>query len=108
VIDSGVVVMVVVGLTLPLWGLQLVTTGPLRGSGDTRSPMYRSTVATWTSVLLAWIGVTYFDAGMGWIWGTYLVTLPPAIWGNWRAFRRRVEQPAEEPAVTPSLALAAD
>ena len=28
VIDSGVVVMVVVGLTLPLWGLSLVTTGP--------------------------------------------------------------------------------
>lgn len=108
VIDQGVVVMVVVGLTLPLWGLSLVTTGPLRGSGDTRSPMYRSTAATWTSVLLAWIAVTFFDAGMGWIWGTYLFTLPPTIWGNWRAFKRRVEAPASEPVVAPALAMAAD
>ncbi|HYI23961.1 MAG TPA: MATE family efflux transporter [Thermomicrobiales bacterium] len=108
VIDQGVVVMVVVGLTLPLWGLSLVTTGPLRGSGDTRSPMYRSTVATWTSVLLAWIAVTYLDAGMGWIWGTYLVTLPPVIWGNWRAFRRRVETPREGPLPVTNMALAAD
>jgi len=70
--------------------------------------MIRSALATWTAVGLAWLGVHFFDAGMEWIWGTYLFTLPPMIWGNWRAFRRRVqpETPGEEPVH--ALAIAAD
>jgi putative MATE family efflux protein len=110
VIDGGMVVMVVVGLTLPLWGLSLLTTGALRGSGDTRSPMIRASLATWSSVGLAWIGVQFLDAGMGWIWGTYMLTLPPAIWGNWRAFSRRVTKPAAAAEGEPvaALAVAAD
>jgi putative MATE family efflux protein len=99
VIEGGIGVMVVVGASLPLWGLALLTTSSLRGSGDTRSPMIRSALATWVAVGLAFIGVRFFDAGMEWIWGTYLFTLPPMIWGNWRAFKRRVEPeaPGEEP-----------
>jgi len=106
VIDGGIGVMVVVGLSLPLWGLSLLTTGSLRGSGDTRSPMIRGALATWVAVGIAWLGVQFFDAGMEWIWGAYLFTLPPMIWGNWRAFKRRVEPdtPGEEPV--PALAIA--
>ena len=55
--------------------------------------MIRSSVATWATVGLAWVGVQYFDAGMGWIWGAYLITLPPVIISNWITFRRRVESP---------------
>lgn len=110
VIDGGIIVMVVVGLTLPLWGVSLLTTGALRGSGDTRTPMLRSTVATWVSVGLAWIAVEYFDRGMGWIWGTYLVTLPPVIIANWRTFSRRVTSPETtlDPETVQQLALAGD
>jgi putative MATE family efflux protein len=93
VIDGGVVVMVTVGFTLPLWGISLLTTGALRGSGDTRTPMIRSSIATWATVGLVWIGVQFFDAGMGWIWGSYLLTLPLVIVMNWRTFSRRVESP---------------
>ena len=107
VVDGGIGVMVVVGITLPLWGLSLLTTSSLRGSGDTRSPMIRSTISTWTAVGLAFIGVRFFDAGMEWIWGTYMFTLPPMIWRNFRAFRQRVTppEPGEEPV--PALAIVA-
>ena len=89
VIHEGMIVMVVVGSTLPFFGLWLLTTGALRGSGDTHTPMIRGVIATWLTVGLAWIGVEFFDAGMGWIWGSYLIALPFAIIGNWLAFRKR-------------------
>lgn len=105
VIDSGIVVMVVVGATLPLFGLWLLSTGALRGAGDTHSPMVRGVLATWLTVGLAWIGVTFLDGGMGHIWGAYLLTLPFAIFGNWRAFRRRVA-PATDAEPSPLAARA--
>jgi len=83
------VVMIVVGATLPFFGMWLLTTGALRGSGDTHSPMLRGVLATWLTVGLATVSVVVFDGGMGWIWGSYIVALPIAIVGNWRAFRRR-------------------
>jgi len=98
VIDEGMVVMIVVGLTLPFFGLWLLTTGALRGSGDTRSPMVRGVAATWPTVGLAWLSVTFLDLGMGGIWGSYIVALPLAIVGNWRAFVRRTEQAGRERA----------
>ena len=92
VIDEGIVVMIVVGATLPFFGMWLLTTGALRGSGDTRSPMVRGVIATWLTVGLAWLAVTFLDLGMGGIWGAYIVALPLAIVGNWRAFTRRTER----------------
>ena len=89
VIDEGMVVMIVVGATLPFFGMWLLTTGALRGSGDTHSPMIRGVLATWLTVGLATVSVVVFEGGMGWIWGSYIVALPIAIVGNWRAFRRR-------------------
>ena len=89
VIAEGMTVMIVVGLTLPFFGMWLLTTGALRGSGDTRSPMVRGVLATWLTVGLAWLSVTFLDMGMGGIWGAYMVALPIAIIGNWRAFQQR-------------------
>jgi Na+-driven multidrug efflux pump len=97
VIDEGMVVMIVVGATLPFFGMWLLTTGALRGSGDTRSPMVRGVIATWLTVGLAWAGVTFLELGMGGIWGAYIVALPLAIVGNWRAFVRRAEQAERSP-----------
>jgi putative MATE family efflux protein len=91
VIDEGMVVMIVVGLTLPFFGMWLLTTGALRGSGDTRSPMIRGVLATWLTVGLATVSVIVFEGGMGWIWGSYIVALPIAIVGNWRTFKRRTQ-----------------
>lgn len=105
VIAEGMTVMIVVGLTLPFFGMWLLTTGALRGSGDTRSPMVRGVIATWLTVGLAWLSVTFLDLGMGGIWGAYIVALPIAIIGNWRAFRRRTARAETERAQgTPAAA----
>jgi len=107
VIDEGMVVMIVVGLTLPFFGMWLLTTGALRGSGDTHSPMIRGVLATWLTVGLATVSVIVFEGGMGWIWGSYIVALPIAIVGNWRAFKRRTQAIARtEVEVQPVGALA--
>jgi Na+-driven multidrug efflux pump len=95
VIERGVVAMRVVGATLPFFGAWLLTTGALRGSGDTHSPMVRGVIATWLAVGLAALAVLVFGGGIGWIWGMYLVALPIAIVGNWRAFARRA-MPVDE------------
>lgn len=89
VIDAGRAPLVVSGVSLPIWGLWLTTTGVLRGTGDTRSPMIRGVLGTWIAVALAWIGIQSFGLGAGWVWGAYLVTMPLVIIGNWRAFQRR-------------------
>lgn len=96
VIEEGVAVMIVVGATLPFFGMWLLTTGALRGSGDTRSPMVRGVIATWLTVGLAWLGVTFLDLGIGGIWAAYIIALPIAIVGNWRAFVRRTERSSRE------------
>jgi Na+-driven multidrug efflux pump len=81
-----------IGCSLPIWGLWMSSAGAVRGSGDTRGPMIRGVAAVWLAVLLAWIGVHFFDQSIAWIWGTFIVTgLFPAL-GNWRAFRKRAEE----------------
>lgn len=107
VMREGRSAMLAMGLGLPAWGLWLTTTGTLRGTGDTRSPMLRGIVAIWTAVALCWIGVHTFDLGLGWIWTSYIIALPISIVGNWRAFQRRMTrtqrtQP-DEPSVTAAI-----
>jgi multidrug resistance protein, MATE family len=96
VIHLGTRALATIGISLPIWGLWMTSAGAVRGSGDTRSPMIRGVVAVWLAVILAWVGVRYFDQNIAWIWGTFIVTgLIPAI-GNWLAFRRRAIQLARE------------
>ncbi len=111
VVDAGVNLMRVIAVLLPCFGMLLLTAGVLRGSGDTRSPMVRSVVATWATVVLAFVGVHRFDAGAEWIWGAYLLTIPVAAWLNWRAFARRSSEAmndlSPEPEAAPRVAAAA-
>jgi len=73
-----------------------VSAGSLRGSGDTRGPMIRGTITVWAAVALAWIGVEFFDQGIGWVWGTFILTSPIAAIGNLLSFRRRAAALAED------------
>jgi len=107
VVAAGDNLMRVVGTLLPCYGFLLLTTGALRGSGDTHTPMVRSVAATWTTVALAFIGLHWFDAGAEWVWGAYLLTIPLAGWLNWRAFVRRVESGVTPPRHGESLLEAA-
>lgn len=96
VIEIGRIAMYSIAFSLPVWGLWMSSAGAVRGSGDTRSPMIRGIIAVWLAVLLAWLGVHFFDQSIAWIWGTFIVTgLLPAI-GNWHAFRKRAVTLARE------------
>ena len=75
---------------LPFWAVWFVSSGSLRGSGDTRTPLIVGASTMWLSVLLAWIGVRWFDAGMGWVWTGFVLTSAPASILVWRIFRQRI------------------
>src|SRR6478735_7966021 len=92
VIAAGTGGLRAIGLSLPLWGIWMTSAGSLRGSGDTRSPMVRGVITVWLAVVLAFVGVHWFDMGIGWVWLTFLITSPISAVGNIRAFRRRSEE----------------
>lgn len=90
VLDIGTRGLRALAFSLPFWGLWVITAGTLRGSGDTRGPMYRGGLTIWTSVVLAFVGVHFFDLGIGWVWSTFLISAPISWIGNIIAFKRRM------------------
>lgn len=90
VIESGERALHALSLSLPFWAIWFVSSGGLRGSGDTRTPMVIGSSTIWLAVLLSWIGVRWFDAGLGWVWTAFAVTVvPPCLLLGW-IFRERM------------------
>ena len=104
VIRLGTNALRAIGVSLPLWGLWMSGAGALRGSGDTRSPMIRGVSAVWVSVLLAWLGVRFFDQSLTWVWATFIISAPIAAIGNWRDFARRSRSLIQEHGREPQAA----
>lgn len=90
VIADAVIALRALSFALPFWALWFVGSGGLRGSGDTRTPLIVGASTMWLAVLVAWIGVRWFDAGLGWIWFSFVLTTAPASLLMWRAFRKRI------------------
>jgi putative MATE family efflux protein len=90
VVASGVSALHALSFALPIWAIWFVSSGSLRGSGDTRSPLIVGASTLWLSVLLAWVGVRWFDAGMGWVWTGFVITSAPASFLVWWIFRQRI------------------
>ena len=92
VVLSGVAALRALSLALPFWALWFVSSGGLRGSGDTRTPLIIGASTMWLSVLIAWIAVRWFDGGLGSVWLAFVMTTSPAsILMAW-AFRRRLRE----------------
>jgi MATE family multidrug resistance protein len=90
VIAAGESALHALGLQLPFWAIWFVSSGGLRGSGDTRTPMVIGASTIWFGVFLAWVGVRWFDGGLGWVWTAFAVAVvPPCIWVGW-IFRQRM------------------
>ncbi|HET9224900.1 MAG TPA: MATE family efflux transporter [Roseiflexaceae bacterium] len=92
VIRIGAAGLRVVALTQPFWGVGMVQSGGLRGTGDTRFPLVVGSTGVWCAVLLAWIGLTVFGGGLPIVWGAFLITSPITATLTWRRFRRRVRE----------------
>jgi Na+-driven multidrug efflux pump len=90
VIASGVSALRALSFALPFWAIWFVSSGSFRGSGDTRTPLIVGASTMWLSVLLAFIGVRWFGAGLGWVWLAFVLTSAPASLLMWWIFRRRV------------------
>ena len=90
VIAAGVSALRALSLALPFWAVWFVSSGGLRGSGDTRTPLIIGASTMWLSVLVAWIGVRGFAGGLGWVWTAFVITTSPAALLMWWIFRRRV------------------
>jgi putative MATE family efflux protein len=108
VIASGAEALMALSISLPFWALWFVSSGSLRGSGDTRTPLYIGAATDWLAVLLAWIAVTRFGGGLGWVWFAFVLTTSPASVVLAFAFRRRIKAfeqgRIELPAVSQSIA----
>lgn len=90
VIAAGTNALRALCIALPFWGLWFVSSGSLRGSGDTRSPLIVGASTMWLSVLIAWIAVHRFDAGLGTVWLAFVVTTIPAAFAMWWIYQRRI------------------
>jgi putative MATE family efflux protein len=100
VIRIGAAGLRTVALTQPFWGVGMVQSGALRGTGDTRFPLVVGSAGVWCAVLLAWLGLTVFGGGLPIVWGAFLITSPITATLTWRRFRRRVRELEELSAVT--------
>ncbi|HEY7030975.1 MAG TPA: MATE family efflux transporter [Thermomicrobiales bacterium] len=92
VVESGVNALHAISLSLPFWAIWSVNAGALRGLGDTRVPLLMSIVTVWTAVGLAYLAVTYLDAGLGLVWFTFMITSPIGAFGNRYILRRRLRK----------------
>jgi multidrug resistance protein, MATE family len=92
VIASGTSALRALSIALPFWALWFVSSGSLRGSGDTRTPLIIGAATMWLSVLFAWIGVRWFGGGLGWVWSAFVLTTTPAAFLMWFAYRRRISK----------------
>jgi MATE family multidrug resistance protein len=104
VIESGTAALRALSVALPFWALWFVSSGSLRGSGDTRTPLFIGASTMWLTVLIAWIAVRWFDAGLGTVWLAFVLTTAPASVLMWWAYRRRIAEFEQGRREIPDLA----
>jgi len=91
VVAAGVSALHPLSLSLPFWAIWFVSAGSLRGCGDTRTPLIVGASSIWLSVFVSWIGVKWYDAGLGWVWTAFALTTVPASLLMWWLFRLRID-----------------
>jgi MATE family, multidrug efflux pump len=91
-IDIGAAAIRVVALAQPLWAATFVYAGALRGTGNTRTPLMITGVATWAIVGLGYIGLLLVQQSLAVLWGAFLVVCPIetlCFWWAWQRWRRQ-------------------
>ena len=92
VIRAGVAAVQVVALAQPFWAVTFVQSGALRGLGNTGFPLRANAGGLWSTMIIAWLAVTYFNGGIAAVWGVFLITSPIMAVVLWRRFKREVRE----------------
>jgi putative MATE family efflux protein len=92
VISQGAGALRAIAITQPLWAINMVQSGALRGTGDSQYPLRVGTSSIWAAVILGAVLATVLDAGLPVIWSAFLVTSPVAAILFTRRFRRTIER----------------
>ncbi len=82
----------VVALSQPFWGIVMVRSGALRGTGDTRFPLIIGGAGMWAAVLLVWLLLTFVGGSLSLVWSAFLVTSPITAFLTWRRLRQRINE----------------
>jgi putative MATE family efflux protein len=106
VIEAGSIALRALSVALPFWALWFVSSGSLRGSGDTRTPLLIGASTMWLTVLIAWIAVRWFGSGLGTVWSAFVLTTAPASVLMWWIYRRRMTEYEEGWRELPDLSAA--
>jgi MATE family multidrug resistance protein len=80
----------VVAFTQPFWAIGFVQAGALRGTGNTRLPLWINTVGMWTAIGLGALVALYIGGQLQAVWGAFLFTSPLTAWLLWRSFRSTI------------------
>lgn len=91
----------VVALAQPFWAIGFVQAGALRGTGDTRFPLWVNTVGMWSAVGLGALLVYLFGGNLATIWSAFLLTSPVMAALMWWRFQRTIAGPVKPQVVGP-------
>jgi putative MATE family efflux protein len=88
VLQIGSDTMIPLGLTQPFWAIGFVTSGALRGAGNTRFPLLMSILGIWGTTALGVLSVNTLHLGLPFIWGGFLIFSPLTCYLTWQRFKR--------------------
>ncbi len=80
-----------IALLQPFWAISMVHSGGLRGTGNTKYPMYVGISGIWGAVILGAILLNTVGGGLTTIWISFLFTTPVTAYLAWRKFGRSID-----------------
>jgi multidrug resistance protein, MATE family len=93
--DPGVITHATAGLmavafTQPFFAIGMVMSGALRGTGETRYPMWVNILTIWGAVTIGAV-IAYFGGhNLGLVWSGFLFTSPFSAYFIWRRWRQMI------------------
>jgi Na+-driven multidrug efflux pump len=86
VVSAGAGALRALTLSQPFWGITFVQAGALRGTGNSTFPLVVNSLWIWSTVLICWVAIQQFDAGLTGTWLVFSATVPVPL----LLFQRRI------------------
>lgn len=83
----------VVAFSQPFWAVSFVQAGAIRGTGETRYPLWVNTLGMWSAIGLGALFVYLFGGNLTAVWSAFLISSPVTAWLFWQRFQHVITQP---------------